>query len=219
MIRLSPIVKNLLIINVVVFLVLNIVAQTNLGGPGLESFFAENFLLYKSNAILSRTADFVNNFRPIQVVTHFFSHIELMHLAFNMLFLAFLGPPVEMAMGSKKFLAFYLFSGVVGGVLLAFLDPSPFPALGASGALSGILAAFAYQYPHQRVYLMFFLPIEARLLAIGVAAYSAVMIVAEIRLGQEVAGGISHFGHLMGMVAAVLYFYLDKFLPHNKKLR
>lgn len=211
--RLTPIVKNLLIVNVIIFFVLNIVAQTDLGGVTVEAFFLDNFFLYKSDLILERGTNFPNYFLPVQLVTHFFTHLDLMHLVFNMIFLVFLGPPVEGIMGSKKFLGFYLFSGVVGGALLAFLDPMANPVLGASGALSGVLAAFAYSYPYQRIHLMFLFPIEARMLALGMAGYSAVMIIAELRLGSEMMDNVSHFGHLMGMAAALIYFYLDKYLP------
>ncbi len=199
--QLTPAVKNLLIINVVVFIILQLPF-----GSQLQTFF----VLFKSNLIFSRPVDL---FQPIQVVTYFFNHGGIMHIFFNMFMLASLGPAVEMALGSKRFIKFYLFCGLIGGILITLFDPADNPVVGASVALTGMLVAFAMYYPTARLGL-FLLPItfKASQLTIGVAVFSLVMVVAEV-VGYNIGGNVSHFGHLAGMGAGVLFFYLEKTIP------
>lgn len=210
--RLTPVVKNLVIINVLVF-VAWLLAES-FGDAG-RLFMAENFMLFKSDLILPR-AQYSEYFRPVQLVTYFFSHKEIWHIAFNMLALASLGPAVESALGGKRFFSFYIFTGLASAVLIWLFDPSPYPVLGASGAITGVIAAFAYIYPRAPLSFFFLPPFEAKKFAIGIAVISAVLVVAELR-GYGSMGGISHFGHLMGMVGAVIYFYAEKYLPFLPK--
>lgn len=203
--QLTPIVKNLLILNVVIFIIL----QLPLG----EMLF-RYFILIKSDLIFPRP-NYGISFMPVQIVTYFFNHDpnSLFHILFNMLMLVSLGPILEMVMSSKKFFKFYLFCGVVGGLIIAFLDPSPNPVLGASVALSGVLVAFAFYFPHQRL-SFFLIPIsfEARQFAIGFAVISAVLAVLNWQ-GMGILGGISHFGHLAGMIAGYIFFNMGKWFP------
>lgn len=208
MFRLTPLVKNLVIINAAIF-VIWFLAQSA-GIPDVN-FMAEYFLLWKSSAIIDRQFDFFN---PIQILTHFFSHRSLYHILFNMLALASLGPLVEVVVGSKRFLRFYMFTGLVAGVMIAFFDPATGPVLGASGAIAGVLAAFAYMNPNVELRFFFVLALKAKHLAIGLAVLSALLVLASMT-GRD-TGNISHFGHLAGMAAAVLYFYLEQFFPTLK---
>ncbi len=206
--RLTPIVKNLLILNIVIFIILQL--------PGIGEYLFPYFLLFKSELILEHPEyhGYATPFHPIQLVTYFFNHNprSLFHILFNMLMLVSLGPVLEMVMGAKRFLKFYLFCGVVGGMIIAFLDPSFNPVLGASVAMSGVLLAFAFYFPTQKLGF-FLIPIqfEARQLAMGFAAISAILTVLSWQ-GFGV-GGISHFGHLAGMVAGWLFFSLSKWIP------
>ncbi|MEO1714923.1 MAG: rhomboid family intramembrane serine protease [Bacteroidota bacterium] len=212
MMRVTPVVKNLIIINVIVFVAW--LVSEGFGDSGFQ-FMAENFWLFKSDLIFDRGGMDVY-FRPVQLITYFFSHNEIWHIAFNMLALASLGPAIESAIGSKRFFTFYMFTGLMSAVLIWLFDPSNGPVLGASGAITGILAAFAYMYPRAPLSIFFLPPIEAKKLAIGVAVISAGFILFQLR-GITDGGGISHFGHLMGMVAAVIYFYAEKYLPFLPK--
>jgi membrane associated rhomboid family serine protease len=135
-----------------------------------------------------------------------------------MLALASIGPLIELTIGPKRFLRFYLFCGVLGGILVAFLDPSVTPVVGASGAIFGVLVAFAIYFPHQKLMFFFLPPIESRWIVIGLGLISAVLVVIQalsIDIGS--VGMLSHFGHLAGMLSAVLYFYLERFMPILKK--
>ena len=220
--NIPPVVKNLLIINVLVYLALLMLGDRI---PGLSDWFrlvkvdwlgfrtvgSDGNYIQVIDGVPYATPTGPGDFRPIQILTHFFAHDtrSIFHIFFNMLMLVFIGPWVERAIGSKQFLHFYLFSGLVGGFLIAVFDPSSIPVVGASGALSGVLVAFAGLYPNEKLIVFPIpVPIKAVYLAIGYAAFSLLMVVFSPH-----TGGISHFGHLAGMIAAVLYYLLRRFLP------
>ena len=133
-----------------------------------------------------------------------------------MYILAGLGPVTERVLGGKRFLRFYLFTGVVGGLLITLFDPSNAPVLGASGAISGVLVAFAIFFPDAKLGLLF-IPIQfkARQFVIGLGILSAVLVVGQM-FNPAIGGSISHFGHLAGMIAALLfYFVYERLIKHN----
>lgn len=152
-------------------------------------------------------------FQPIQIVTWFFNHGSFMHILFNMLALFFIGPAVEQVLGSQRFLKFYLFCGILGGIMIAFLDPSSVPVVGASGAIFGVMVAFALFFPRQKFYFYFLIPIEARWFVLGIGTLSAILVLVDFAGLERGPDNISHFGHLTGMLAAFAYFYLQKYLP------
>lgn len=230
MMRLTPIVKNIIIINVLVFLIHPLISREMLQGTlneqyDLIQFFGKWFALWKLDLIVPNNyasdyipyVAFVNGeFQPIQIITHFFTHGGVVHIAFNMLMFASLGPIVEMVMGSKRFLEFYLFCGIVGGILVTLFDPSPIPVVGASGALFGVLVAFALYFPREKLSFFFIGAFEAKKFVIGVVVISAALVIADVVAagsGLSVSGGISHFGHLAGAAAGYLYFKVRKYLP------
>lgn len=135
---------------------------------------------------------------PWTLVTYMFLHAGIAHLLFNMLTLFFFGPRVEARMGSRNFLRLYFASGLGGAVLSLLLAPSA-PVVGASGAIFGVLLAFASYWPNERIYLWFVLPIKARWFVAGLAVIS-------IYFGAS--GGvptIAHFAHLGGFLGGWVY--------------
>jgi membrane associated rhomboid family serine protease len=163
--RPTPVVLNLLIINALVFVALNLLSQERL---------VPIFVLFKSDALLFRPEGTMPElFAPWQLLTCFFAHEGFFHFLFNMFALYSIGTQVEMVMGSRKFLGFYLFCGIGASLALAFLDPSPNPVLGASTAISGVLVALAFYFPESR--MMIFplpVPIQARYLVAGLFVLS-----------------------------------------------
>ncbi len=135
-----------------------------------------------------------------QPFTYMFLHANLTHLLFNMMTLYFLGPETERAMGSKHFLAMYLLSGLLGGLGWLWLSPQPYvPCVGASGAIYGILAAFATLFPRRELMLIFLpVPVKAWKFVIGLA-------LVEFLLAGDPASGIAHTAHLAGAFAGFLY--------------
>ena len=147
--------------------------------------------------------------RPWTLVTYMFLHGGFMHLAFNMLVLFFFGPRLESRLGSRVFLQLYFFSGVVAG-LVSVLAPlvlpmfSPYTAVvGASGALYGVLLAFAHYWPDEKI-LIIPIPVPIRIRTMVILA--TVLAVGGIIL--EVFGSaqrIAHHAHLGGFLGAWLF--------------
>jgi membrane associated rhomboid family serine protease len=137
--------------------------------------------------------------RPWTVVTYLFLHGGIGHLFFNMLGLFFFGPRVESRLGSNRFLALYLISGVTGALLSKLLAPYA-GVIGASGAVLGVLMAFARFWPREKLLIWGVLPIEARWL---VLIYAALDILGGF--GGAGRGGVANFAHLGGFAGALLY--------------
>ena len=189
--QLTPIVKQLLIINIVAFLVSVII-------PPLGRLIYGWFQL-----------DPTSPFRALQVwrlVTYQFLHDphSISHIVFNMLGLYFLGPTLERHWSSKKFLIFYLSCGVAGGLFYLLLVAVGFlPALsmvGASGAILGMLAACAILFP-QFVVFIFLFPVPIRVAAV---AFTAFYLVTLITKGANAGGDAAH---LAGMAAGAIYVF------------
>src|SRR5437899_8635042 len=93
------------------------------------------------------------------LITSMFLHANLLHVAGNMLFLWIFGNNVEDKLGELKFLVVYFASGIAGSLLQIFITPdSTVPMLGASGAISGLLAAYVLYFPRARI-LTFVVPL------------------------------------------------------------
>lgn len=138
-----------------------------------------------------------------QLFTYPFLHGGLMHLLVNMLGLLMFGPDVERTTGTRRFLSFYMVCGVLGGVGWLLLSAGHASVcVGASGAIFGVLAAFAVLFPDRPVTLLLFfiLPVTmtARTLAIvyGVVTFLSLF-------GAD--GNIAHAAHLAGGLAGFLY--------------
>ncbi len=189
----SDIVKHMIIINVLVFVLVYFIPLGQML-PDLKLWFP-----------------LMNEFKPYQLVTHMFMHASIGHIAFNMLGLFFLGPHVERYMGARKFLLLYLLSGL--GALLAHLGVQYFdysqgvrafgPVLGASGAVYGVVIAFAVLFPNVRLQLLFPpIPVRAKYLAMAYIAY-------DLFSGLSGANtGVAHFAHLGGAIAGAILTYL-----------
>ncbi|WP_461448866.1 rhomboid family intramembrane serine protease [Mucilaginibacter sp.] len=213
--NLSPVVKNLLIINVLCFL------------PSI--LFNENM----NNWIIIHFAAFYFDspfFKPWQIITYMFLHAGWEHIFFNMFALFSFGPIVEYSIGSKKFFNLYFICGI-GAILIQLLVqgiqvyhlvghftlPSTFqtddagliskikeiyssPTLGASGAIFGVLIAFGMLYPNMELMIMFIpVPIKAKYII-------PVYILIELTLGVGRFGGdnVAHFAHLGGALIAFI---------------
>lgn len=207
-----PIIKNLIIINVLVFL-----AQNTFGN--YSSFNMENlFALHDIHSVY---------FRPHQLVTYLFMHGGIDHIFFNMFALWMFGSILENFWGPKRFLIFYMACGIGAGLLHLFIlyqemkpimdifhqypieqqqellyDPNfkvNGATLGASGAVFGCLAAFGYLFPNSLIYLYFFVPIKAKWFVLIYAGM-------ELFLGIRNSAGdnVAHWAHLGGAVVGIL---------------
>ena len=206
----SDVVKNLLIINVLMYLGTQLMGEPNVTLTndlinGNETDFSAwgRYML----AVFYPSSEF---FKPYQVVTYMFMHGNLSHIFFNMFALYMFGSPVEMAWGPKKFLFFYFFTGFGALVLqmavqyIEFQQGAPgwvanVPMLGASGAVFGILAAYGMQFPNSIIQLI--IPPVRMKAKYFVIIYAAI----EVGLGlSPFQPGVAHFAHVGGALFGVL---------------
>lgn len=138
---------------------------------------------------------------PWTIVTYMFIHGGWGHLFFNMLALYFFGTRVEARLGERRFLVLYFMSGLSGALLSLIFTPTA-AILGASGAVFGVMFAFAYYWPHDRIYIWGVLPVPAWLL---VAVTAAMAVVGGVSGMFGATGGVAHFAHLGGFAFAWLY--------------
>ena len=181
---LPPAVKNLLIVNIIVFL------GTELIGDPMYQYFA----------LFPVGSQF---FRWWQFVTHMFMHGNFAHIFFNMWSLIVFGPVLERMWGSKKFLLYYFVCGLGAAACHEFvlsLQPlSNVPTVGASGAIYGLLLGFGMLYPNYTLTLVF--P------PVSLKAKWFVIIFAAIELLTGILGtsdGVAHFAHLGGMLFGLI---------------
>lgn len=129
-----------------------------------------------------------------RLFTYQFLHGGTGHLLLNMFALWMFGSELEPRWGSRFFLRYYLLCAVGGGVLFTLVRLGTWvPSVGASGAVYGILMAYAMCYPNRRVYLYFVLPIPVRYL-IG-----ALLVIETLQAIESTGTGIAHAAHLGGM--------------------
>ena len=189
MFKSCPVVKNLLYINIILFVVQLILKYSGLSLIGLLALFPTNS----------------NYFGLHQLITHQFLHAGWLHLIFNMFALATIAPPVEEKVGSKKFLLFYLLCGVGSALLHLSLVTSNNPMVGASGAVYGILLYFMFIRPDEKLYL-FFIPIGIR------AKYLIpVLLTVELYLAtNSLNDGIGHWAHIGGAITGTTLYLLNR---------
>jgi membrane associated rhomboid family serine protease len=142
-----------------------------------------------------------------QLVTYMFVHAGPSHLLFNMLALWMFGTELERMWGTKDFAKFYFVCGIGAGLFQVLLGILPFgfaaqfyliPVVGASGAIYGVLAAYALYFPSRPILLFLLFPVPARY---------AVMIFGGLALmfAMSGGGGIAHTAHLGGLIVGYLY--------------
>jgi len=143
-----------------------------------------------------------SQFAPWQLVTYAFLHDGVTHLVFNMLGLYMFGADLERIWGPRRYLLYYAVSVVSAAITqlaVSALSGSPFPTIGASGGVFGLLLAFALYFPQRTVVLLIPpIPMPAWLFA---TLYGAI----ELVLGVTgSAAGVAHFAHLGGMLGGYL---------------
>ena len=140
------------------------------------------------------------------IVTYMFVHAWLAHIAFNMFTLWMFGPRLEQIWGTRTFIQFYLWCGIGGGIAhLLFAQHST--VIGASGAISGVLVAYALHWPDEEVYLFGVIPMKTRWLVVWMVVINLAMGVAATSGGS----GIGWFSHLGGLAFGWIYLRMSSF--------
>ena len=140
--------------------------------------------------------------------TSMFMHGGWLHIAGNMLFLWVFGNNIEDRLGRVKFLIFYLLAGLIAVYTQAFIDPSSTaPTIGASGAIAGVLGAYALLFPRARVLTLIFIIFFVTLVEIPALILLALWFILQFvpALGQVAVGsggdqGVAYFAHVGGFV-------------------
>jgi membrane associated rhomboid family serine protease len=195
--RIPPITAALLIANILVFLLQQAQPEFMIAKFALWPLGPHEMDRLRDGTLISV------GFEIWQIVTYAFLHGSLMHIAFNMIALWSIGGQVELALGTQRFIVYYLVCilGAAAAQLatVALMNPGDlYPTLGASGGVFGVLIAFAYLFPQARLMIMVPIPIPARMAAIG-------YLVIEFFLG--VTGresSVAHFAHLGGALIGFL---------------
>lgn len=141
-----------------------------------------------------------------RLFTYMFLHdVAPFHILFNMLMLWMFGTEIENLWGTRRFTIFYLICGAGSGCFSIFhlfnATLSSVPVIGASGAVLGVMTAYAYYFPHRQVLLFFIIPVNIRVVIIGAALISFVF-----SLNQN--GIVAHLTHLGGILVAIGYVKL-----------
>lgn len=221
--NIPPVTKNLIIINFILWLATNVLANR-----GLFDLNA-NFGLHYWAA---------DNFNPAQLLTYMFLHGSFEHIFFNMFALFMFGMVIENFFGTKRFIIYYLVCGIGAGIVQEifwtiqfqpilnemtqaiesgiysntaeiinskadFLANPNLITIGASGAVFGILLAFGWFFPHQKIYIYFLIPVSARIFVIIYAVLEMFFGVANFS-GDNVA----HFAHLGGALFGLILILL-----------
>jgi membrane associated rhomboid family serine protease len=188
--RITPVVKNLIIINIIVFL-----GQGAF--PKLEFYLMGHYPLSPE-------------FRPWQMITHMFMHGGFTHLLFNMFALFVFGSALERVWGAKRFLIYYLLCGIGAFFLYEFtigidiyqqigsFNPNRDLGwvLGASGSVFGLLLGFGMLFPNTQLMLLFPpIPIKAKFFVIGYGVIELMM-----AFSNSSGDNVAHFAHLGGML-------------------
>lgn len=136
--------------------------------------------------------------------TYQFFHAGWMHLIGNMLFLWVFADNIEDAFGYVGFLMFYLLTGAAGGLLHSLIAPhSDMPLIGASGAVSGIMASYLVLYPRARVWILLFMRIPLRIPAIiALGGWFALQLVS-LALADE-GNEVAFWAHIGGFLAGLV---------------
>ncbi|MBA2404503.1 MAG: rhomboid family intramembrane serine protease [Bdellovibrionales bacterium] len=180
-------------LNIIVFLLWNFYGRFN------PEFMMSHFLV---------SGEALNQGRIWTLVTSVFSHTLLMHILLNMFVFYNFGVVIERVLGSKRFFWFFILAGVAGSlshclVSIFLLQQPQLAALGASGAVSGIVLLFALLFPHEKIYILGFIPapaIWAAMLITGIDLWGL------ISQTKGSASPIGYGAHLGGAISALIYY-------------
>ncbi len=199
--RITPVVKWLLIINIVAFLSGYLIPRFNV-------FLLDWFSVWPET--------FGTTMQIWRYITYQFLHDGLRHIFWNMFILYFFGTMIENLWGSRKFLTFYLICGTTGGIfypILAHIEWLVVAKLvGASGSILGMLAAAAILFPKMVVYIFGVFPLKMYVLAIILAAMSILSILRP-DISHNAGGEAAHLG---GMCAGAIYVLSERWRQRFK---
>ena len=181
-------VKLLLIINIAVFVLMELSGQKN--------------ILFQLFGLVPRAV--LQEYRLWQTFTYLFLHGGWIHILFNMLVLWMFGKDLEMDWGKNEFLIFYFVCGIGSGLITVLANiNSPIVIVGASGSIYGVLVAYGFTYPNRMVYLYGVFPLKVKYVVLG---FGVIAFVASLSITQS---KVSHITHLAGMIIGIIYILFN----------
>jgi membrane associated rhomboid family serine protease len=188
--------------------------ELSLSPAALDRLFY-NFGLVPSRLGLNHPAQLLAQPQPlVTLITHMFLHDGWLHILSNMWFLYIFGDNVEDRMGSGRYLVFYLLSGIIAGLVEAIFTPNEqIPAIGASGAIAGVLGAYLFMFPRARVFsviLIFIFPWFVEIPAIIFLGYWFVIqlfsgVTSLGLLETASSGGVAWWAHIGGFLFGLVF--------------
>lgn len=177
-------------------------------GVNVAMFFATSLVGSLTPLLGLMPAAVISRLYAWQLITYMFLHGSLFHILFNMLALWMFGAELERMWGTKYFLKFYFATGAGAGVTTMLVALLPFAfaqqvmyslTIGASGAIYGLLLAYALYFPDRPIYMYFLFPVPAKYFVLIMGAISFFSSV------SGTGGGIAHATHLGGLLVAYLF--------------
>ncbi len=150
----------------------------------------------------------------VPLITSMFLHGGWLHIIGNMWVLFIFGDNVEDRMGSIRYFFFYMICGVVSGLTQAFIAPnSPDPAIGASGAIAGVLAAYMIFFPRARVVTLILLIVFPWFVNIPALIFIIIWFLLQFfsrvaSLGVATTGGVAYWAHVGGFIGGLILVWL-----------
>jgi membrane associated rhomboid family serine protease len=197
-------------------------------GPGpvsttLKALIAANVAMFVVTTFAQSVVPFLGlvpafvlrQFWVWQVATYMFLHGGIFHIVFNMLALWMFGAELERIWGTRYFLKFYFVTGIGAGALTVLFSTLPFAfaqqvqhsiVIGASGAIYGLLLAYALYFPDRPIYMYFVFPIPAKVFVAIIGAIAFFSSLSE-------AGGTANATHLGGLIIGYLFLKGAKMHP------
>ncbi len=175
-------------------------------------FFIIQIIFPPFTDIFALTPHLVLSGYYFQFVSYMFLHGGFMHIGLNMFVFAMFGFPLEQTIGRKRFVTLYILSGIGSALFyILVMSGSSIPVLGASGAVFGTLAAYAFKYPRQWVYLFGLFPLPAAVLIVFLLIEEAFFGVFSLQ------PGIANFGHVGGIITGLLIMFYWKLREKRPK--
>ncbi len=203
--RTSPVVRLIIFLNIVVFLLWATVDYTGL----LEFMFANFLVSFRA----------LTDGRWWTLISSVFSHNQLFHILINMFVLRGFGTVMSETMGAKKFILFYLLAGIGGSLVHSlvsefWMHQTDLPALGASGAIAGIILYFSFLFPDEKILLLGLIPVRAMWGAIILVAFDVWGLFEQTRGGESLIG---HGAHLGGAAIGICWFLISAATKNSQK--
>jgi membrane associated rhomboid family serine protease len=189
--RIPPVIRTIIAINVIIFVLQAVTGNIQAGGQSINRYIIQ-YLAFDPSLWTSVT-------QPWRFVTYMFLHGSGFHLLFNMLWLWWMGRSVEESIGPRSFSVLYFGAGIGGAffhIAFSFLYGINF-VIGASGAVFGVMVAFAYLYPRVPIMLIFLPPIEARFVVAGLIVLDVLFIGSADGVARIVHLGGAGIGYLL----------------------